>query len=151
MAIVQHAQAWHAGYRQLGVRHERSVTVFGDEHWEVQDTLLFIKSGQPPRTFRLHWLLPDWDWQLEEIANRIELRLLSPHGWLKLLVSADQPEADFSLVRSGEVLAGKVQPSPIAGWVSPTYGQKFPALSCALAVISQNDVKFSTHFIFPNT
>ena len=55
---------------QLGVRHERSVTVFSDEHWEVQDCLLFIK-GQTSRqrTFRLHWLLPDWDWQMDEIER----------------------------------------------------------------------------------
>ena len=151
LEIVQRALAWHSGYRRLGVRHERSVTVFSDEHWEVQDTLLLKKSGQPAHTFRLHWLLPDWDWQLEEKTNGIELRLLSPHGWLKLLVSADQPGTQFSLVRAGEVLSGKAQASPVAGWVSPTYGQKDPALSCTLAVTSQNDVKFSTLFIFPNS
>ena len=151
LTIVQRALAWHTGYQWLGVRHERSVTVFSDEHWEVQDSLLFIKPRQPLRTFRLHWLLPDWDWQLEEIANGIELRLLSPHGWLKIMVSADQPGAQISLVRAGEVLSGQAQASPIEGWISPTYGQKNPALSCALTVTSQNDVKFSTHFIFPDS
>ncbi|MFH2038797.1 MAG: alginate lyase family protein [Chloroflexota bacterium] len=150
MSIVQTALAWHAGYRHLGVRHERSVTVFSDEHWEVQDALLFIKSGQPPRTFRLHWLLPDWDWQLVEKGNGFELQLLSPHGWLKILMSTDQPGAEISLVRAGEVVEGMARVSLIEGWVSPTYGQKIPALSCALSATSQNNVKFSTHFIFPN-
>jgi hypothetical protein len=148
--ILQHAVAWHAGYRRLGVRHERSVTVFNDEHWQVQDTLLFIKTHQPQRTFRLHWLLPDWDWQLDEKTDGIDLRLASPHGWLKVLLSSDQPVAHFSLLRAGQVLQGQGQASPIAGWVSPTYGQKIPALSCTLEVTSQNDVKFSTLFVFPN-
>jgi hypothetical protein len=149
--ILQRALAWHAGYRRLGVRHERSVTIFSDEHWDVQDTLLFIKNHQPQRTFRLHWLLPDWEWQLDEKPDGIEMRLLSPHGWLKILLSSDQPDAHFSLLRAGEVLQSQAQANPIMGWVSPTYGQKFPALSCALEVTSQNDVKFSTHFIFPKS
>ena len=69
---MQRAVAWHAGYRRLGVRHERSVTVFSDEHWAGgQDALLFIKTNQPQRTFRLHWLLPDWDWQMDEQADGI--------------------------------------------------------------------------------
>jgi hypothetical protein len=146
--ILQSVRAWHRGYRRLGVRHERSVTVFSDEHWEVQDALLFIKSPQP-RTFRLHWLLPDWNWQLEERADGFELRLESPQGWLKVIVSAGQPGAALTLVRAGEILKGTSPANPIMGWVSPTYGQKVPALSCALEVHSQNDVKFSTHFIFP--
>jgi hypothetical protein len=149
--ILQRALAWHAGYRRLGVRHERSVTIFSDEHWDVQDTMLFIKNHQPQRTFRLHWLLPDWEWQLDEKPDGIEMRLLSTHGWLKILLSSDQPDAHFSLLRAGEVLQSQAQANPIMGWVSPTYGQKFPALSCALEVTSQNDVKFSTHFIFPKS
>jgi hypothetical protein len=148
--ILQRGFAWHAGYRRLGLRHERTVTVFSDEHWEVEDNLLFIKVKHPPRTFRLHWLLPDWDWELDEGMDGIELRLFTPHGWLKLLLSTDQPGADFSLARAGELLKGKAPVSPISGWVSPTYGQKIPALSCALEVTSQNDVKFSSYFIFPN-
>lgn len=147
--ILQRALAWHSGYRKLGVRHERSVTVFNDEHWEVEDALLFVKPNQPQRNFRLHWLLPDWDWQLDEKEDGIELRLDSPHGWLKILLRSDQPGASFSIVRAGEVLHGQGPTSPIAGWVSPTYGKKIPALSCTLEASSQNDVKFNTHFIFP--
>jgi len=148
--ILQRALAWHAGYRRLGVRHEREVTVYNDEHWQVEDRLLFIKPDQPQRTFRLHWLLPDWDWLLEDRTDGIDLRLASPHGWLKMALTSDQPGWRFSLVRAGEVLKGAGQAAPISGWVSPSYGQKVPALSCALEVTSRIDVKFSTLFIFPN-
>lgn len=147
-AIVQRALAWHTGYRRLGVRHERSVTVFSDEHWQVQDHLLLIKTPQA-RSFRLHWLLPDWDWQLDGIVDGFELRLRSPQGWLKVQVSTDQPGAALTLIRAGEVLEGNSPANPVMGWVSPTYGQKTPALSCALEVTSRNDVKFNTLFIFP--
>jgi hypothetical protein len=148
-SILQRQVAGHTGYRRLGVDHERTVTIFNDEHWEVQDDLLYIKVRHPARTFRLHWLLPDWDHQIEETTTGFELSLKSPHGWVKLLLFCDQPGAELSLVRTGELLHGQASVSPINGWESPTYGQKLPALSCSLQVTSQNDVKFSTHFIFP--
>jgi len=149
--ILQRGIAGHSGYHRLGLRHERTVTVFKDEHWEVLDDLFYIKVKHPPRTFRLHWLLPDWDWQLEEIPAGFELRLRSPHGWVKLQLSCDRLGADLTLVRAGELLQGNTPFSPIEGWVSPTYGQKKPALSCALLVTSQNDVKFKSHFYFPTS
>jgi len=149
--VLQRVVAGHAGYRRLGVRHERTVTVFSDEHWQVQDDLLYIQVKHPPRTFRLHWLLPDWEWQLDEIPAGFELRLRSPHGWVKLQLSCDQPGAELSLVRAGELLQGKGIPTTIDGWFAPTYGQKLPALSCALQVTSPHDVKFGSHFIFPTT
>lgn len=150
-SILQRQVAGHSGYRQLGVRHQRTVTVFNDEHWEVQDDLLYIKVRHPARTFRLHWLLPDWDWQVKETLTGFELHQQSPHGLVKLLLACDQPGAKLSLVRAGELLHGHANVSPIDGWVSPTYGQKLPALSCSLQVTSQNDVKFSTLFIFPDS
>ena len=56
--------AYHKGYRKLGIRHERVATVFTDEHWEVKDNLVFTGPGE--HVFRLHWLLPGWEWELEK-------------------------------------------------------------------------------------
>jgi hypothetical protein len=147
--ILQSEVAWHAGYRRLGLRHERTVTIFNDEHWQVDDNLLFIKTNQPQRAFRLHWLLPDWEWGLDEKPNGVELRLRSPHGWVKLRLSSDLPQASFTLARAGELVYGKGPTAPTTGWFSPTYGQKFPALSCALEGMGQTDVKFYSRFHFP--
>lgn len=149
--ILQRQVAGHSGYRRLGVRHQRTVTVLTDDGWQVDDDLLFIKANHPARTFRLHWLLPDWDWRIENLPAGSELRLQSPHGWIRLLLTCDQPGCELSLVRAGELLHGQTIPDPIEGWVSPTYGQKLPALSCSFQVTSRNDVRFSTYFMFPDS
>jgi hypothetical protein len=149
--ILQRCIAWHAGYRRLGVRHERIVTAFSDEHWEVEDRLLFSRKNQHPHIFRLHWLLPDWEWQLDEGPSGVKLHLDSPHGRLQVLISCDPSLGIFSLVRAGILLHGKADASPIRGWYSPTYGQKVPALSCAMEATSPEEVRFSSYFIFPKS
>ena len=149
--ILQRTIAWHTGYRRLGLRHERAVTVFNDEHWEVEDYLLFIRYHHPARTFRLHWLLPDWNWQLDERTSGFNLQLESPLGWISLQLSADQPQASLALVRAGQLIHGRSSPAPTGGWFSPTYGNKIPALSCSLELTSEIDVKFISTFTFPSS
>ena len=80
-----------------------------------------------------------------------ELRLKSPHGWLKLLLTCDQPDAELNLVRAGELLEGNLPVHLLTGWFSPSYGKKEAALSCSLQISSHHDVKFSSHFIFPES
>jgi hypothetical protein len=148
-AILQRAIAWQSGYQRLGIRHERTVTVFDDDHWEVQDSLLHLKIKPDEHTFRLHWLLPDWEWELQEQESGFELRLACPHGPVRLLLASSQPGARLTLARAGESLRGAGPVNPTTGWFSPTYGSKLPALSCALEVTSPTDVKFNTQFHFP--
>ena len=112
--------------------------------------LLRVNGKPKVHTFRLHWLLPDWDWELEEEGGGYGLRLKSPLGWIKLQLSCDQPGAEICIVRAGELLKGIAPLSEISGWFSPTYGQKEAALSCSLQAGSQHDCKFSSHFIFPD-
>jgi hypothetical protein len=118
----------------------------------VEDELLnVIVPGREPlsHVYRLHWLLPDWEWELENREGRIEIRFKSPHGWVTLHVqSADSPYS-ASLVRAGEVLHGSSAPDPMRGWASPTYAHKVPALSLAIEVQSTENVKFTSEFIFP--
>ena len=149
-AILQRSLAWHDGYHRLGVRHERQVTGFRDERWLVEDRLLFIKVRHPQRTFRLHCLLPDWEWRLENENEGWQLGLKSPQGWITLVISCDQPGASFSLSRAGVSLFGPEKPQEIDGWYSPTYGLKQPALSLACQVDSQADVNFTSQFLFPD-
>ncbi len=139
--------------RASGMRHSRIVTVSEDERWLVEDEVLPLRNRGKKKThnFRLHWLLPDWKWNLETDGSGVLLRLESPRGPVTLAVrstSAAGPLA-FSLARAGELLAGSGDPSPSRGWVSPNYGFKLPALSLAVEIKSKNEVKFSSEFNFP--
>jgi hypothetical protein len=142
-------------YRGRGYRHTRIVSVCDDDRWLVEDEILPLRMpwDKKPLTFRLHWLLPDWKWMMENNENEsgILLRLTSPHGLVELAIRHLPPTCPgtFSLVREGEILAGSSAPGPARGWASPVYGIKVPALSLAIETESANEVKFATEFIFP--
>ncbi len=160
--ILQRVRGRHWGYWRQGVRHERTVTAYADGHWQVQDELLPLRMPweKRPLTFRLHWLLPDWEWQAGRREAIFEIRLKSPHGWVTLAVGDESRTTNngyrITLVRAGEIVynsgpdgqrdAGEAE---IRGWASPTYGVKIPALSLAIEMKSVNDVQFNSEFNFP--
>ena len=119
------ASAQHNGYRKMGLRHQRRVSVGADDRWEVEDRLLSMRRQQQTIQARLHWLLPDWDWDFVDGALILE----SPYGPLLLTVQSPSAPLSYSLIRAGEVLLGEAWADPIMGWVSPTYSVKEPALS----------------------
>jgi len=138
--------AYHNGYP--GVRHERTVTVYNDERWVVEDKLV----SKDTHTYRLHWLLPDWEWEVENSEQRIELSLMSPIGKITLILRCDPLLSNlkslFSMVRAGEIVYGKCNVQPYEGWVSPTYGRKIPAISLAFEVQSVKSIHFTSEFKF---
>jgi hypothetical protein len=146
----------------MGVRHARTVTAYADGHWQVRDEMLPLRMpwDKRPITYRLHWLLPDWQWQASLQESVFEIRLQSPHGQVTLAIRDGSRmmnnESWITLVQAGELVfnAGlgglKSQPeTTIRGWVSPTYGVKVPALSLAIESKSANDVQFTSEFVFP--
>ncbi len=149
--ILGRVLAYHKGYRRLGIRHERVATVYTDERWEVKDRLVFTRPGE--HVFRLHWLLPDWEWKTKNEGQRAEINLKSPHGWVKLILQTQPPSSNplflVSLVRAGELIHGTGQALPFEGWASPTYGVKVPALSLTVEVTSSKSFSFNTEFLFP--
>jgi hypothetical protein len=149
---LQRSSAWTEAYARLGLRHERFVTVYPDERWLVRDELRHAPlPGQEAHAhvYRLHWLLPDWEWKRAESKERIEIRLKTPYGWMTLSVSSDAPLKQVTLVRAAEYLHGSGAPDPVRGWVSPTYAHKLPALSLAIEVESFHDIVFTSQFLFP--
>ncbi len=143
--------ARHQGYRNI--KHERTVTVFQDERWLIEDKL--TSSRRAPHTHRIHWLLPDYEWELENRESGIGLRLQSPYGWITLNVKSNHqlPITNYriSLVRAGELLHGQRDIQPFEGWVSRNYGQKSPALSFAFEVTSEFNTTITSEFIFPQS
>jgi hypothetical protein len=136
-----------------GCRHTRVVSVCEDDRWLVEDEVLPLRMpwDRKPRTFRLHWLLPDWKWEIDHEGPGYILRLDTPKG--RMVIDIQHSPTDnpitFSLVRAGELLAGSGVPVATRGWVSHTYGSKLPALSLAVETLSINEVQFSTEFTFP--
>jgi hypothetical protein len=79
-------------YDAHGVHHHRTVSTYPDDKWVVRDTLENLDGRV--HSARLHWLLADWEYNLQEIALtpgdlRHELRLHTPRGWMVVSVSAE--------------------------------------------------------------
>ena len=150
--ILQRVSARHRGYQRLGVRHERVITVYADERWQVEDEMLILRRLRKPLTFRLNWLLSDWEWKIEIREPVFEIRLKSPLGWVTLRVTPFSTlDSRISLVRAGKLIYGEGSFSPVMGWVSPTYGVRIPVLSFAVEAASVETVKFTSEFTFPAT
>jgi hypothetical protein len=147
--ILGRVRAYHRGYGN--VKHERTVTVYQDEHWLVEDKL--TSPRRTPHTYRLHWLLPDYEWKIATRESGFDLRLNSPYGWITLHVKSDPRipilEYQISLVRAGELIHGQREAHPYEGWVARHYGQKSPALSFIFEVISEFHTTFTSEFTFP--
>jgi hypothetical protein len=153
--------AEHNGYRKIGVTHWRKVTTFADGHWEIIDRL----DGPPDHTHtaRLHWLLPDWQYELrgpfpEYDQPKSEIRIRSPFGWVTLttqILSQDEEplstaRTNLQLVRAGELLVGRGTVSPIIGWTSPLYGDKIPALAFIFEVSQNMPIVLKSEWILPD-
>ncbi len=127
-------QAEHDGYRRLGVLHQRSLLQAGEDCWRIVDSVLPSSEAPLPHTVTLHYLLPDWPWQLGDTA----LTLQAPPGQVRLKVTIEQPSTAqieaVQVVRAGQSLAGPLNVQPFLGWFSPTYNHKLPALSLRVMV-----------------
>jgi hypothetical protein len=168
--------AQHDGYHRFGITHKRSVTCKASTLWVVEDNLVTVQQrtnkpvaadnadsrefgeGNPPMA-RLHWLMPDWSWELEEKTGAlgVDFRLRSPLGWIQLQIGIEpatpisdkQPAPRIQLIRAGELLHGIGSTSPVLGWVSPTYGYKIPALSLAVEIEAKLPIRFTSTWEFP--
>jgi hypothetical protein len=140
--------AQHDGYRKLKLTHRRMASVEGDL-WMVRDQVLPLEEGKAankPVTARIHWLLPDWDWQF----NNGLLRLDSGQGDVTIQMRCAEGETHHSLVRAGESLLGEGEVAPFRGWFSPTYSVKVPALSFVAEVTAVPPLTITTNWVFPD-
>jgi hypothetical protein len=132
----------HNGYKKFGVIHQRSVELTSGLIWEITDKIVATHGNLTD--IRLHWLLPDWVW---EIANTT-LRLKSPHGWIVLDIQGTCP-LNTSITRAGELLSGSGPFQTHHGWVSRTYNEKSPALSFAITTRATPPVTLVSKWEFP--
>jgi hypothetical protein len=134
--------AEHNGYKSIGITHQRRVEFTVQNSWVITDTI--IASHRRPINVRLHWLLPDWDWELEDTT----LHLKSSKGLITLEVISARPLTP-SVARAGELLIGDGHVEPYRGWVSPTYNHKIPALSLAITTQTAPPVILISKWDFP--
>jgi hypothetical protein len=150
LPVAQQVRASHRGFAKLGLRYERILSLTESGGWGIQDALHFTRRDR--HSVRLHWLLRDGLWHMEQNANVVRLRLRLPAGYLTVSVAAaggfDSP-LRASLVRGGRLLRGDRFPHPWEGWISPTYGRKQPALSFVVEAEAVADCSFNTEFLFP--
>ncbi|MEX1071665.1 MAG: heparinase II/III family protein [Anaerolineales bacterium] len=136
--------AEHDGYAALGLVHRREVSTEANR-WLITDRLLPKKDPKKKLLARLHWLLPDWDWQLA--GQRLQLE--SPHGVIEISIDASVgDDCSFQIVRAGEF--GSRTAEPIAGWFSPTYGVKVPALSFIIEATGLLPITLTTTWTLPD-
>jgi hypothetical protein len=155
----------HDGYRRAGVHHRRKVSK-QDYGWQVYDELLSsgnLKSNKTLTHARLHWLLPNWPWEMSgegddgHLTRSYTIQVKSTYGWIQLRVRIQQENSSQSLpissniqlVRAGELLYGSGDISPIWGWFSPTYSQKIPALSFSIILNCYPPASLTSDWSFP--
>jgi hypothetical protein len=140
--------AFHDGYKDLGIRHQRTLSQPRELEISVKDELHF-ESHAKTHLVSQHWLLPDWPWQWEngiftiQKENRtVELSISS-----KTLNDIPLPTEDVCVIRAGIQLIGAKQ-DEIMGWISPTYGIKQPALSLTLTWKTGKSIAINTAWHF---
>jgi hypothetical protein len=145
--------AQHDGYRHLRVIHQRTVEIGPNSLWTIEDHLLPLNNAsgntsemnersqeslQGRFDLRLHWLLPDWEWNLDSSDSSCIMHMKSPLGWIRLDISDETTStfepAQVQLVRAGKMLQGDGPVPSERGWYSPTYGCKLPSLSLSFTV-----------------
>jgi hypothetical protein len=155
---LQRVAARHDGYHRLGLAHLRLVDCGQAGRWLIEDLLMrsdaALARQKAPFQLRLHWLLPDWPWELqgthlslESPYGRVELRIESDPA---ILSGLDGPYPTAALVRAGVLLRGSTPVVPPTwGWRSLTYGVKIPALSFAVTIEAPAPLSITSEWILP--
>lgn len=123
----------HNGYRSIGVRVQRWVTLRENRIWVIKDRIEAPKQKkwQSKHFIRLHWLIHPAEWQVaaEEKGWRLLLRLNSQEIRLGLRAS---PRFKLCIVEAGNIVFGEGRDAGTYGYCSPTYNLLLPALSVIL-------------------
>jgi hypothetical protein len=144
--LNNHLLATHDGYRRLGFRHKRSLVLYPGVGFTVIDQLIRTKNDPAEHVHTLHWLLPDWTWQIRDSS----LVLRNQQKCIKISVSANSMisetpdiKLNISLIRGGQTLFGDHK-GLIYGWESDTYLEKHPVLSLMCSVQAAGSITMNT-------
>jgi hypothetical protein len=142
--------ASHDGYRKIGVLHTRTLTSRDAEGFTVIDRMEVVPGKRQLRHYTIHWLLPDWKWQIDAAALKLNHNDLETQVKVDAAIPSENRALlpiSISLLRGGETLCGEFD-SPIHGWESNTYAFKLPALSFLIKFESSQSVEIRTQWEF---
>lgn len=130
----------HDGYRQLAVRHCRSVDSVSEDAWLIMDDLF----GSGEHELRLHWLLPDFPLTVIP-GNNLAALLTTEKARFSWNIFSSAPGTP-SIIRAGKKQHGgdDAQEGNVFGWESPTYGELRPATSLLYQVRARLPVRLIT-------
>lgn len=133
----------HNGYRSIGLIHTRHLEYLNPGSWEIRDKLI-PNPYKPQRSvnFSIQWLTQNWPYQVEGNA----ITITTPVGKLTIEFSIEDviDSGEMCIIRAGSTLVGSNR-SIIAGWISPTYGCKIPALSIQYHISTFTPVSIISH------
>ena len=145
--------AFHDGYSSMGLRHQRSLEIVS-YGWQVIDQIIprQIHTQNEMIAFRLHWLLPDYSFEIikKPGGNPMGIQLDTAVGRFQMqveILSGKSSAPSLYLSRAGELVFGSGPVEPTWGWASPTYNQKYPALSFAVQTSSCPPLTFITKWL----
>ena len=143
-------EAEHFAYQKIGLKHTRMLE--RDEGWTVTDRIFPITTQTTTNfQFRLHWLLPDLDFQIQKVDS----------GWkfitseFSLAVTNAAIPMTIRLIRAGKSVFSSDNSfeneaiQAISGWFSRTYDERIPALSLIITGQSQAPFTMQTEWRFP--
>jgi len=153
--VLHELIASHAGYRNQGLIHQRSVKSSTGDTWIVEDLLLPARQSRiawrKSNKITLHWLTQDWEWEMIDVEDKrgYQFRFLIPDYWVRLEISFNgddrlTQEPRIQVVRGGDVIFGPGKALPTWGWFSPTYGVKNPALSIRATISGRLPLSFTS-------
>lgn len=146
--------AEHDGYRRDGVILRRTVTAKVDGSWLIEDTAFPARrADQEAHLACLNWLVPDCNWAVNTVEDEATVQFDMRGGHIELQLSTKlTPGGDagtmLQIVRSGELVYGVGEVKPTWGWISPTYGIKYPALALRLSVSSKLPLMIKSEWRF---
>jgi hypothetical protein len=155
---LRFVSARHNGYQSLGLWHQRQIAAGLEGDWEIKDLIYPLHPPGLADSYRvnLHWLLPDWSWEVQAEAGspRFMVTISSPFGPVQLLLELDSAvnhpvSCKLLIARAGERVWGEGAVPPVWGWSSPTYGTKIPALSIRFTLTGSTPLGFISKFAFP--
>lgn len=140
--------ASHNGYRKLGYRHERSLSLVQGIGFTILDRMIQFHPDHKEHLFTIHWLLPDWSWTQEHDC----LRLVKNQKSMVIQITATHNEKDAevilqdrSLILGGKTLFGS-RIDPILGWESDTYDEKHAVLSYSCSFKASGSITITTEW-----
>jgi len=131
-------------YRRSGLQHTRTLTALSPDQWLVSDRVDLVHGEPEEHTFRLHWLLPDWKFDLMENV----LEIANENRAVTISVQSNPMNPEFTLAREGKILVGGGQFFPLLGWFSPIYGLKLPCLSFSATLRAKPPIEMVSSWKF---